>query len=185
MRCRWRGNCRGWLLHTPLISWHFAWWPQRSLHIFPPFSLQLKNWQGAFLPCKLRAFGSHEPVNLGMNVLSVSGEAMALRAQRGPTWDLALWEVLLSSRGAVLAGGRRNISGSHLLGFDQSSFRKVSWQKSLPRGVRESRLGILFYVETMQNKIPPWWLPDKGINWLYKVMGLLGHSRQCARNTFY
>ena len=103
----------------------------------------------------------------------------------GPTWDLALWEVLLSSRGAVLAGSRRNMSGSHLLGFDQSSFRKVSWQKSLPHGVRESRLGIPFYVETMQNKIPPWWLPDKGINCLYKVMGLLGHSRQCARNTFY
>ena len=104
---------------------------------------------------------------------------------QSPTLALALWAVLLSSRGAVLPGGRRNMSGSHLLGFDQSSFRKVSWQKSLPLGVRESRPGIPFYVETMQNKIPPWWLPDKGINCLYKVMGLLGHSRQRTRNTFY
>lgn len=183
MRCRWRGDCCGWLLYTPLISWHFAWWPQCNLHIFPPFSLELKNWQDAFLPCKLRAFRSQNQLTWGEH--SECFWWSDGTESNGPTWDLALWEVLLSSRGAVLAGGRRNMSGSHLLGFDQSSFRKVSWQKSLPHGVRESRLGIPFYVEAMQNKIPPWWLPDKGINCLYKVMGLLGHSRQCARNTFY
>lgn len=185
MRCRWRGDPCGWLytlLWSPdgLLGGHRA-----ALVSFLPSVLQPKNWEGTFLPSEPRAFTSREII-WGEHSVCFWWSS-GIESQKGSYFGLSASTERFSypAVGAVLEGGRRNTSGSHLLGFDQSSLWKVSWQKSLPHGIGESRLGIPFYVETMQTKIPPWWLSDKGINWLYKVMRLLGHSHQCTRNTFY
>lgn len=60
----------------------------------------------------------------------LSGEVVALRPKRGPVADLPLSSrmerLCHPSVGAASGSGRRKMSVAHLLGFDETSFKKVS-----------------------------------------------------------
>lgn len=189
MRCRWRSAPSGPSLGAGLIFWQFsAGLPQRLSLISSRFSFH--SWDiGRASPASCHQGFPVEWESSRLRTFWVHlGEAGRQELKGALLWAqfwLSHWEVLSFRGGGCIWGKERNMAWSHLLRFDETSFRKISWQKSLPWHVWERWLGIPFYVETKLNKVPLQWLPDKGINWLYKVMRLIGHSCRCTRNTFY